>query len=312
MDRSEFPFPLNGDTFAYSNNLRPLEPPVVIDVTTAYEDEVRLKRGLLQRDAERCFLAEPESADGQWEVLDYVLHELSTVHPNLFQLEKNGNVWTFTNCVLRESTVFTFYNAATLPFAPLDFAGRQVQEDLLLLGQYDDRLMLEAGQLCFPGNWSLHFDMGMPFQRIHAPVPGLLSDGLAKQIERFLMHLETGKPWTRLNWSLNAGRRLDTSPETFDEWGPTRYQVTRDNVASLVHLRVEVQNLVRMPRTNGLLFTIHTHLLALHEVAQNPLWLSRLYHVLESLSPDLTDYKGLSAYRDVVVEYLHEKLAVQS
>lgn len=227
MDKPEFPFPLTSDTFTYSNNLRPLEPPITINVTDTYEHEVRLKRGLLQSHPQRCFLCEPASVQGQWDVLDFLLHELSDTHPDLFHLEKHGDIWTFTNYVFRESTTFTFHNAATLPFAPLDFAGRQVQEDLLLLGQYDDRLMLEAGQLCFPGNWSLHFDMGMPFRRIHAPVPGLLSDGLAKQIERFLMHLETGKPWTRLNWSLNAGRRLDTSPETFDEWGPTRIALDR-------------------------------------------------------------------------------------
>lgn len=312
VDPTSFPFPLNGDTYAYSNNLRPLDPPVVINVTDTYTDELRQKRRLLDTHTERCCLAQPETTAAQWEVADILLNELAEVHPDLFHLEKHGNVWTFTNHVFMEKTTFTFQDDASLPLAPLDFVGRQVQEDLLLLGQYDDRLILEAGQLCFPGNWSLQFDIGMPFTDIHGPVPGLRSVGLAKKIERFLMRVESGRPWTRLNWSLNAGHRLDTSPETFDEWGPMRYQVTQENVARFVHLRVEAQNLVRLPRTNFLLFTIHTHLLELAELAHNSVWLSRLYHVIDGLSPELTGYKGHGPYRDVVLAYLSRELAVRS
>ncbi|KPV44539.1 hypothetical protein AN477_05900 [Alicyclobacillus ferrooxydans] len=309
---SRFPFPLSADIFQYSNNLRPLDTNVSIQVTHEYTEEVGLKRSLLKQHPERCFREEIHTRDAQWEVLNYVLHQLSQVYPEHFRLRQEGDNWIFENTLLGEEVHFRDLDNDSLSCAPLDFAGRQVQEDLILLTQYDDKLVLEAGQLCFPGNWSLYFDFGMPFMDIHTPVPGLIDDGLAAKIERFLMRVESGKPWTRLNWSLNAGRRLDTSAETFDEWGPYRYRVTEDNVGHLVHLRVEEQNLMRMPRSNSLLFTIHTYLMPLHEITQNQTWTNRLYRVLCTLSPKLVEYKGLSAYRDVVVEYLAKELRVNT
>ncbi|QSO50801.1 DUF3445 domain-containing protein [Alicyclobacillus curvatus] len=307
---SRFPFPFTADEYQYSNNLRPLRPAVAACVTETYTEEVMYKRSLLRAHPHRCFHEDAHTTDAQWEVLDHLLHELAEVYPSWFDLHKQDDVWTFHNHLLQETSKFRYGDRSSLGMAPLDFVGRQLQEDLILLTQYDDRLVLEAGQLCFPGNWSLRFDSGMPFLDIHTPVPGLISDGLANKIERFLMRIETGKPWTRLNWSLNAGKRLDTSPETFDEWGPKRYQVTAENVASTVHLRVEEQNLVRMPRSNALLFTIHTYLLPLSELVQNREWLFRLHRVLCSLSPELIDYKGLRPYAATVVDYLAEVIEV--
>lgn len=310
MTPSGFPFPFTADEYQYSNNLRPLCPPVAVSVTQEYTEDVLYKRNLLEQHPLRCFQAEPHTTDAQWEVLDHLLHELSEVYPHWFRLSKRDNEWIFDNGLFGETITFRCGDVSSLGMAPLDFVGRHVQEDLILLTQYDDKLVLEAGQLCFPGNWSLRFDAGMPFLDIHFPVPGLVSGGLGKKIERFLMHIETGKPWTRLNWTLNAGKRLDTSPETFDEWGPLRYRVTAENVADAVHLRVEQQKLLRMPRSNTLLFTIHTYLLPLSELVQNRAWLYRLYRVLNSLPPELMDYKGLQAYAAVVLEYLAKEIEV--
>ncbi|WP_256942263.1 DUF3445 domain-containing protein [Bacillus sp. OV166] len=46
---------------------------------------------------------------------------------------------------------------------PLDFIGRHVQEDIIFMMQRDGDLYLDAGQLCFPANWSLAFDLGLYF-----------------------------------------------------------------------------------------------------------------------------------------------------
>lgn len=41
-----------------------------------------------------------------------------------------------------------------------------------------------------------------------------------------------------------AGKRLDTSLETLNQWGKERKKVTVDNVGNFVHLRVEVQKVI--------------------------------------------------------------------
>jgi hypothetical protein len=78
--------------------------------------------------------------------------------------------------------------------------------------------------------------------------------------------MESGKPWTRLNWTLTAEPILDTFPETFDDWGVKKEKITPDNAGKRNHWRVEDQRLFRLPRSNGILFSIHTHLISLDEL----------------------------------------------
>jgi hypothetical protein len=123
-----------------------------------------------------------------------------------------------------------------------------------------------------------------------------------------LLQLEAGNPWWRKNWSLMAGNRLDTSLETFDVWGKDRKKVTLKNAGEFVHLRVEVQKLFRLPRSEGILFTIHTHLISLEKFTSKTEWAEQFYHILCELPDNIVDYKGLSLYKNQVIEYLKDKL----
>ncbi|MEH7613676.1 heme-dependent oxidative N-demethylase subunit alpha family protein [Gottfriedia acidiceleris] len=176
------------------------------------------------------------------------------------------------------------------------------------MSQRDGDLFLDAGHLCFPSNWSLSFKLGMKFKEIHQPIPMFSEKSLDDRILRFSKNIEQGAPWTRKNWSLMAGKRLDTSLETFDQWGKDRKKVTADNVGEFVHLRVEVQKLFRLAASNGLLFTIHTHLLPLEQFTLNKEWLEQFYKILCELPDFILDYKGISSYKNEVITYLKNKL----
>lgn len=304
-----FPFPFDGDTYAYSNNLRRLENRSAFEITDTYLEEISLKRQRLLDFHQDCFQQMPSTSSAQWEVVQYVIQELTHHYPHLFSMFEKGKETIFVNHQLNESESFQFGVDASIPWAPLDFIGRHVQEDLILMGQRDDALYLDAGQLCFPGNWSIAFDIGMKFADIHRPVPVLTTSGLGSRIEQFILRMRTETAWTRLNWSLNAGRRLDTAPSSFHEWGSLRQQVTKQNAGELVYLRVEEQNLMRLPGHNSILFTIHSYLMAIQEVIQQPLWRQRLTTVLCTLSEDMVEYKGLCTYLPVVLEYLQEAQA---
>ncbi|MFE1629037.1 DUF3445 domain-containing protein [Brevibacillus reuszeri] len=294
--------------YKYSNNATPLRPPNAIELTDKYVDEIRLKRELLTNYPERCYQSSSQTLDAQWEIVDLILQNLVGCYPEQFKLEKKDEQWIFTNVQMKENIAFTFGDRTTLEVEPLDFIGRHVQEDLLLMMQRDGDLFLDAGLLCFPANWSLYFNVGMTFKEIHSPIPGFQSESLDDRILQFLMRIEAGAPWGRKNWSLMAGNKLDTSLETFAEWGQARKQVTKENAGKLVHLRVEVQKLFRLPKSNGILFTIHSHMLPLERFIQHTPWLEQFYAILRELPVFISDYKGISLYRQQVLEYLVEEM----
>jgi dimethylamine monooxygenase subunit A len=303
-----FPYPFKDKIYRYSNNSIPLNIPSSVEITPHYIEEIRLKRELLNKHPERCFQSLPHTLKAQWEILQLVIEHLVTHYPNQFLLNKDGSCWIFQNKLLDEKYEFTYGDETTLSQQPLNFIGRHIQEDLILMGQRDGNLYLDAGQLCFPANWSLAFDLGMSFKEIHRPIPGFKEEGLDERILNFLLRLETGNPWGRKNWSLMAGHRLDTSLETFDQWGKGRKQVTAQNAGEFVHLRVEVQTLFRLPQSNGILFTIHTYLLSLEKLAKKREWLEQFYHILCELPPYIVEYKGLSLFKNAVLEYMVAQL----
>ncbi|MED4600860.1 DUF3445 domain-containing protein [Paenibacillus validus] len=299
-----FPFPFQGDSYRYSNNSWALVPPICTDITLEYVEEVLEKRRLLERYPERTFQSFAHTLNAQWEILDMLMHELSGVYADYFSLDKQGDRWTFRNHLLNEEQAFTFGDVSTLPCEPLDFIGRHMQEDLIYLQQRDGDLYMDAGQLCFPANWSLAFDLGMTYLQFHSPVPIYSDSGLAEKVRGFLLRMEAGKPWTRLNWTINVGTRLDTSPEAFGEWGRGKFDLNAENVGREVHLRTEDQRLFRIPGSNGILFSIHTHLLPLEMLVQNPDWAQRFYKVLEDLPDPIAEYKGFISYKPLMLEYL--------
>ncbi|MBY6038169.1 DUF3445 domain-containing protein [Fictibacillus nanhaiensis] len=307
-DLEHFPYPFKGSVYRYSNNSIPMNTPISIEITPDYKDEMLLKRNLLTHHPERCYQSLSHTTTGQWEIVNLVIDQLVTYYPQHFSVEKKDAEWTFHNKIFDETHKFTFQDERTLPCEPLAFISHHVQEDLLFMMQRDGDLYLDAGQLCFPANWSLAFNLGMKFKSIHHPIPGFKEEGMDDRILQFLMRLEAGNPWERKNWSLMAGDRLDTSLETFDKWGKLRKQVTRENAGELVHLRVEVQKLFRLPRTNSILFTIHTHLLSLEKLASNHEWLKQFYDILSELPAHILEYKGISLYRDEVLNFLNHRL----
>ncbi|WP_163100807.1 heme-dependent oxidative N-demethylase family protein [Peribacillus alkalitolerans] len=303
-----FPYPFKEDVYRYSNNSILLDEPKSIDITPTYVEEIKIKRDLLKQYPERCYQSQSHTIKGQWEIVELLIDHLTVYYPNKFSIDKNANGWIFHNKILDEIHSFTFGDVSTLPCEPLDFIGRHVQEDLILMMQRDGDLFLDAGQLCFPANWSLAFNLGMNFKEIHQPIPGFKEESLDYRIQNFLMRLEAGNPWGRKNWSLMAGDRLDTSLETFDRWGQDRKRVTKENAGDFVHLRVEDQKLFRLPGTNGILFTIHTHLISLEEFTSNREWLLQFYNILKELPHHITDYKGLGLFKNQVIAYLEARL----
>lgn len=308
---ARFPFPFASDSYMYSVNLVKAGQGApgqfderLFDIDEHYLVETAERDRILAQDHDRRFLAAPGMMDAQWDFLEMAMLRLSTDYPGLFQLSIDGNRWRWTNSALGVDDAFTFGDRATLPYEPLEYMGRQMQGDFCLLDQRDDDLYLDAGLVTFPADWSLKFDLGMRFEDWHGPVPVAHPMGVFKRAKKFLMSLRPDTPWQRFNWTMTVNPRLDTSPEIYHLWGPDRATVTKENIGEKLHLRVEVQALARLPRSNGILFSIRTYLLSFNELIVDPDRARRMRRVLQSLPDEIADYKGLTRYRETAIEWL--------
>ncbi|SHL67580.1 heme-dependent oxidative N-demethylase family protein [Phytopseudomonas punonensis] len=309
---ARFPFPFSEDQYMYSVNIEPAvsrDPGSVFehsfDVDEHYLSEMAERARVLERDPERC-LVMPHMAQAAWDLLEMLMEHLAHDYPQHFRLERDGDVWRWQNLAMGIDQRFTYGDADSLPCEPLEYITRQMQGDFAVLDQRDNDLFMDAGMVTCPADWSLRFDAGMSFKQWHSPVPMANQMGIFERALKFLLNMQVGHPVRRLNWTVTINPRMDTSPETFHEWGSDRGSVTADNVGSLVHLRVELQHMARLPRSNAVLFSIRTYLISMNELVSNPVWARRLHRVIRDLPDPIADYKGMTRYRKTLVDWLSQ------
>jgi len=305
-----FPFPFPEDRYMYSVNIEPhvsgpagsvTEHP--FDIDEHYLGECKERALVLAQDPGRCQVL-PHMMPAQWDTLELMMTSLAASQPRHFALRREGDRWHWENRLLGLRQDFVFGDAATLPHAPMEYITRQVQGDWVLMDQRHDNLYMDGGMVTTQADWSLDFDLGMDFSEWHGPVPLAHELGVFERALKYLLHLRVGAPVRRLNWTMTIHPRLDTSPERYAEWGKDRASVTRDNAGELVHLRVELQTLFRLPRSNAIGFGVRCYLISLRELATVPKWAARLHRVLSTLPEELVDYKGITRYRKAAIDWL--------
>jgi hypothetical protein len=305
-----FPFPFPEDNYMYSVNIEPHVPggaspafDAIFDVDEHYVSECRERDLVLSQDPNRCIVL-PHMMAAQWDTLELIMESLAKDYPADFQLQRAGNKWTWTNRPLGIRDQFVFGDTHSLPCDPFEYITRQAQGDFTLQDQRENNLFVDGGMVTTQADWSLEFDVGMSFHEWHGPVPLAHEKGVFDRALQFLLRLQYGQPVRRLNWTMTVNPRLDTSPENYPLWGPDRTKITPENVGDLLHLRVELQTLFRLPRSNAILFGIRAYLASIGELARVPKWGRRLHRVLKDLHPDIATYKGLTRYRDMAVSFL--------
>lgn len=320
-----FPFPLPRDAYRYSANLEPAPGrreteagawgEAVMNAGPAYEELTAERAAVLARHPGMLVTA-PHMRPAGWDALRYVMRRLAAEYPGDFTLAEDGPGdgarWHWANRRLGLAADFTAGDDATLPCPPLEYIGRQVAEDLVLLDARDGRLHADAGLVTFASGWSFPFTAGMSFAEIHRPVPRGGPDGTFARAERFLLRLPPGEAYRRLNWALQPGRTLDRSVDNYRAWMPEAARVLaagEDGFGRQVNLRVEVQHLVGLETADAVLFLIDTRLLPLADVAAVPAWAARLAAVLDELPADMADYKGLTTLGPRAAAWLRRRAA---
>lgn len=304
-----FPFGKNFNDKIGTVLLTENEP--LVDVDTHYRTEVLLKRQQLAELPDYYAQAQPGHEIAQWEVVELVLTQLARFWPDSFSLQKLGDVWQWENRLINETATFTFGDSSTLLMMPLDWVGRQIQEDLLLLAGSDATLV--AGQLCFGNDWSLGEKMGLPFWDIHAPITPIV-EPMMRAAQKLMERLPVGRPVWRLNWSIKTTDQLDMTSRHSDDFSQRLARklpyLTPDALGDQLYIRIERQTLTRLPRSQAVLFTVHTYQNRLgHELGQRPDAAQRLLNVLTTAPPALLAYKSITPFLPVLVEHLNRRVS---
>jgi dimethylamine monooxygenase subunit A len=307
---SRQPFVLPPPSFKLSVGARPLgeEPLIALDPAD-YVAELALKAHILSEDYGYYCQALPGSLPAQWELLEQLLPRLALAYPQHFQLTRRGAHWRWQNMLLDQATTLTLSDAASLAYAPLDWLGRQVQEDLLLLaGDEAEGFPLIAGQLCFANHWCLDEKLGQPLLSIHAPVPGYAAQ-VGRPSNLLLARLRPERPLWRRNWAIVVSPALNQASRFKAELEAPKATITATNAGERCYYRSERQTLMRLPRSGAILFTIRTHVAAIGSLCADPAWASGLRELLRGSPPELLRYKGLTPYAEALLAYLEQRSA---
>lgn len=128
---------------------------------------------------------------------------------------------------------------------PLRTLGHLVQQDVCLLEKRGAEHVLSGAILCFPANWRLADKVGHPLSAIHDPVEEYDED-LGRRVQRMFDGVRVGHPL----WRFNRLSYVDA-----DLHQP--FRKATGNVEKFT--RSERQCILRLPRTDAVVFTIHTY-----------------------------------------------------
>ena len=159
-----------------------------------------------------------------------------------------------------------------------------LEPDYLLMAEPDWRLVWAS--VCAPTRWSLVGKAGLPLRAVHEIVPGL-NEELGRKINAFFDRQTPGEGWGRANWGFTTSATRNQHPSL-------RY-VPLNEATSIgtVFLRLEVQNLVRLQRTGGVVFGIRVSHFPLLDVLRRPGIAVCLKEQLRTMPPVVAAYKGI-------------------
>ncbi|MDX8530451.1 DUF3445 domain-containing protein [Mesorhizobium sp. VK25A] len=293
--------PYDGSSKLFSIGLKPLDFDRWIEVDEFLLPHLAEKQRLYREIPQKVFVEEDGTREAQREVLDLLVAHLEAAHPGTHR--GNG-----AEPVGFEGTIDRLPPA--LREAPLAKASLLVQEDLILMRRDERGWRLAAGALCFPSSWSLQEKFGKPLQQIHEPVPGF-GPGTrpAELINRMFDGLQ-GQAVERFNWSIQANDALYhplSNVERIDRATNRPSRFPDGDVDAHAFIRVERQTLRKLPTSRDILFTIRIHLDPLKVLVRHPdrtALAASFAEQLLALDRQQLDYKGLTADRDRLVEFL--------
>lgn len=256
-------FPLTTYQFEHQFGVRAIQShESIVERTESFDVQIELKRQLLESDGDNYCQSLPLSEPAQREASELLI----------------GRPWLLID------------------------TATELQEDLVVLsGDADAGYPIVAGVVCFPSGWTIAEKIGQTIDCVHDPVPEY-ADLMSRGTNQLLHQLKPGRPVWRTNWGVRPCGQLDQSPKQIPKVRKAAETLTTSTVGTQCFFRVERQTLSRLPVTNAILFTIHTHQCPISEL--NPTQQNQLFGVLKTCPLETLRYKGIAPFAEMVCEYL--------
>jgi hypothetical protein len=167
-----------------------------------------------------------------------------------------------------------------------------IGEDLVVLARLENEWKIVAGAVIFPSRWRLSEKIGKGMDAVHQPVPGY-QGALAPYMTATFDKITAERPVWRKNWSLHSTEDLHQPTSIHSPAKPEDYW-----------WRTERQTLTRAHCGEFLYFTIRNRAEPLQWIKQDPISAAAFADTLASYSPETTEYKGLQADHQLIIDYL--------
>ena len=219
----------------------PLQADLWFRVDEAYAEQMAYRRNLL-RDKRQLVLEDvaPDAQESIHEVFAAALERMPSMG---FQVHDSFIVCPDGVQIDREAD------------SPLAVLGRCLQEDICILIKKDAEHILAAAVLCFPASWTLSEKIGRPLTTIHVPVPQY-DDNIARRVQRLFDGVRVGVPLWRNNFL-----RYD-DPDLFQPLSENDPQRQEPPSEQEPYIRAERQIIFRLPKTQAVVFSIHSYVVA--------------------------------------------------
>ncbi|HTQ26813.1 MAG TPA: DUF3445 domain-containing protein [Puia sp.] len=223
----------------------------------------------------------------------YIAHQMVREHPKHFSLEEQAGNYKLSNHITGEQLRWdkSWTTVSGNHYLSLfDALCSQLQEDMAVCQLEEERDWMAAIHLCAPNHWAAAEKTGKPFDKVHAPVPGM--EKTMPHYFKMLNSVVQKGPYTRFAWGISTDTRLNHHPDPPAGEDPIAWRgrsVQQEHAA--LFLRVERQNLVGFPDVNAFLFTIRTYFYAVETLQQEEKM--ALLSAVASMSDDSLRYKGL-------------------
>ena len=268
-----------------------------IEIDERFAPQLAARKQLLDAQRSEVFATLPESGPGQRELLELLLDHLPQRFPEHYR-RQGGRI--------ENRTTGEAFALAAWDDAPLELAGRLVQEDLCLMQRGETGYRLVAAVLCFPAHWRLSDKLGRPLEAIHGPVPGF-GERLAGPVDRFFHSIQVARPVWRVNWSLVDTPTLFLPPEHRGHPKP----VSAERAGEQLWLRVERQTLHRLPRSGDVVFGIHTYVDPLADAIDSAEAARALAARIREMPEPMARYKSILPIRAPLLAWLDGRAKAQ-
>jgi hypothetical protein len=239
----------------------------------------------------------------------WITGQLLQEYPDLFSFNKEDGNYIFYNHQLnellrwKEDWILIEGNKYRSLF---DGLCSQVQEDMAVCELNGGNDRITAIHLCAPNHWAASEKIGLSFDRVHGPVPGMHST--LQHFPKMLKAIVQKERFIRYAWGISSDDRLNHHPVPPLGKDALQWAGRKLGPGFETFVRVERQNLIGFASLDFFLFSIRTFFYPIGSL--NKMERIALLNAVQSMTPDSLEYKGLSGSLDFLINLLADNTPV--